>query len=168
MMYVSLRKLSINDSRIVSNLVLHTPDSYRRYFTPFNFDELSIYSILQRAKKDIFFGLEVHVESSIEMVGFYMLRGLDEGYRNPMYGVFISHRYSGKSLGRFSLAHAECFCQLNQYHTLLLKVNPDNVRAKSLYESLGFRFLREDDLNKNLVLYKQIDNYTNTDKEKEL
>lgn len=166
-MYVSFKKLEVSDSKIVSDLVLHSPHSYRAYFHPFDFDYRSIYTILRQAKKDIFFGLEINLDHSIEMGGFYMLRGLDEGYCDPMYGVFVSHRYSSKSLARLSLAHAECFCKLNQYRQLLLKVNPDNVRAKRLYESLGFRFLREDDLNKNLVLYKQLDRSTKADKENE-
>ena len=85
-----------------------------------------------------------------------MLRGLDEGYIEPMYGVFVFHQYSGKGIARLTISHAESFCKLYGYKQLLLKVFVENARAKKLYEYLGFKFLREEELSKQTVLYKNI------------
>ena len=85
-----------------------------------------------------------------------MLRGMDEGYAEPMYGVFITQEWQDKGIARLTLYHAECFCKINLYKRLLLKVNPNNYLAKKLYESIGFQFLREETTINNVVLYKDI------------
>ncbi len=155
--YLKVKLLTTDACHDLSHLLLTSPAQYTKYFHPFNFQPTTLFKILEKTNKDCFFGIELDsYEGRSELVGFYMLRGLDEGYKEPMYGVFISHKYSGKGLARFSIIHAECFCKFNDYHRLLLKVHPENIRAKNLYMSLGFQFLRTDVSNDNIVLYKNI------------
>jgi ribosomal protein S18 acetylase RimI-like enzyme len=155
--YINFIKLKSSDSEAMSQLLLDSPQSYIQYFQPFDFQTTSIRKILETAEKDIFLGVKLQSESNQELVGFYMLRGLDEGYDEPMYGVFISNKYMSKGIARLTIQHAECLCKMNSYKRLLLKVHLENPRAKRLYESLGFKFLRENPSNKNIVLYKNID-----------
>lgn len=156
MHYISLRRLTSDDAEAISQLLLNSSKSYIKYFHPFDFQASSIKEILEKNNKDIFFGIELKSEISTNLAGFYMLRGLDEGYADPMYGVFISHQYKGKGIASLTISHAESFCKLNGYERLLLKVNPENLRAKKLYESLGFQLMGEEPSIKNLVLYKAI------------
>jgi GNAT superfamily N-acetyltransferase len=81
-----------------------------------------------------------------------MMRGLDEGFPDPMYGVFVAQRFAGKGLARLTLAHAEAQCRLNGWKRLRLKVDPDNVRAYKLYQSSGFKFEKVDPNNGNQVV----------------
>ncbi len=127
-----------------------------RFFHPFAFDASTVRRQLQRAAKDVFFGVEIASASTQELAGFYMMRGLDEGYPNPMYGVFVSLPFCCKGLARLTLDHAISFCKLNHYEQILLKVDPRNVRAKKLYESCGFRFLREESGRGDVVLCREI------------
>mgnify|MGYP000536094286 CR=1 FL=1 len=158
MEYISFRLLKGMDSEIISQLLLNSPVEYTKYFHPFDFNPSSIQSVLEKAVKDRFFGVELKSETSpkSELVGFYMLRGLDEGYADPMYGVFVSHLYSGKGIASLTIYHAECFCKIHGYHKLLLKVYDNNFKAKNLYKHLGFIFLREDNLSKQILFVKNI------------
>jgi ribosomal protein S18 acetylase RimI-like enzyme len=157
--HVSIRLLTPADANTISSLLLGSSAEYVRFFHPFAFDAATIRSQLERAKKDVFFGVDVGSASTRELAGFYMMRGLDEGYPDPMYGVFVSWHYSNKGLARLTLDHAFSFCKLNDYEKILLKVDPRNVRAKKLYESCGFRFLREEPGSHDVVLCKEVNTY---------
>ena len=72
------------------------------------------------------------------IVGLCMLRGWDEGYEIPSFGVLVDRRWQGLSLGQrmaeFSIARAqETGCP-----AVRLSVYASNRRARQLYESLGF------------------------------
>ena len=156
--YVSFRPLKVSDSEHVSNLLLNSSFDYVRYFHPFDSDVLSIRNQLDAATNDKYFGIELDDLglNGPNLVGFYMLRGLDEGYLDPMYGVFIAQHWCNMGIARLSLYHAECFCKINSYKRLLLKVNIANYKAKSLYKSFGFKADREDAKNGNIVLIKNL------------
>lgn len=88
------------------------------------------------------------------LVGFYMLRGFDEGYTTPSYGVWIAPEYSSKGLAKLTLSHAFAFCRLHRINKLMLKVYPDNAVAKKLFEKNGFVLSKAAPKNKKLVYYK--------------
>lgn len=155
--HVIFRALAPEDASAVSRLLQESPPEYMRFFHPFAFDFASVEQQLKRAKRDIFFGLEVAAAWERTLAGFYMLRGLDEGYPNPMYGVFVALPFRGNGLARLTLVHAVSFCKLNGYERILLKVDPRNIHAKKLYESCGFRFLREEPGSRDVVLCKTIE-----------
>src|SRR5438309_250441 len=96
LVHASFRILTPQDAGALSRLLLASPAEYMRFFHPFAFDTLTIRNHLEQAKQDVFFGVDVASASARELAGFYMLRGLDEGYPNPMYGVFVSLPFSGK------------------------------------------------------------------------
>ncbi len=137
---IYFRELTADDASLLTNLLLTSNDTDRTYFNPFRFDALEIRGRIEACKIDVFYGISiVGVES---MAGFYMLRGLDEGYVSPVFGVFISSGFRGNGLGRLSLCHAMSVCKLKGYTSLLLKVHKSNHAAASLYLSLGFKPIR--------------------------
>jgi RimJ/RimL family protein N-acetyltransferase len=156
MISLSINPLQSQQAWELTDLILESPEDYRKYFHPFDFRSDEIARIIQSSIRDIFFGVEILNESSSpsQLIGFYMLRGLDEGFTNPMYGVFISHLYSGKGIATLTVYHALAVCRILGYERLLLKVAPSNVRAIRLYEHLGFGYLRNDKQSENLVLFK--------------
>lgn len=158
--YISFSNLNISEAETVSRMLRSSSYDYVKYFSPFKFSSSTIRKILRLAKKDIFFTIKIHQnlpsQDQSAIVGFYMLRGLDEGYEDPMYGVFVDQAFSGKGIGRLTISHAESFCKLNNYERLLLKVNPANAAAYYLYKSHGFNILRKEETTSNIILCKAL------------
>jgi ribosomal protein S18 acetylase RimI-like enzyme len=72
------------------------------------------------------------------IVAFGMLRGWEDGYEVPSFGVLVDHRYQGRGLGRQMTE----FCAREARHVgaqrVRLTVYASNRRAVHVYESLGF------------------------------
>lgn len=149
---IEIRKLEIKDSSVIADALQNEDSEYLKHFIPFEFTLQSITEILSNAERDKFFGLFV----KDDLVGFYMLRGLDEGYETPSYGVWISSKYSNKGLSKLTLYHAFSICKLNDIKKIMLKVHPENKIAKSLYESLGFEQTGFDDKINNYIYNKTV------------
>jgi GNAT superfamily N-acetyltransferase len=139
MMYVSFKKLVLKDAESLYQLLIKSTEDYIRYFSPFTFEIDTISKLLLNAEKDQIYGVELNDGISTRIIGFYMLRGLDEGYVDPMYGVFISQEFSSMGIAKLTLSHAEVFCKMNNFSRLLLKVYVKNEKAKNLYSFLGFK-----------------------------
>ena len=153
---VAFRPLQIGDAAALSALLKSSPADYVKHFNPFSFEVDALEKLISSAKKDRLIGIEVQTGQEAELAGFYMLRGLDEGYSVPMYGVFIGHKYQSHGLGLLTLVHAEATCRLDQIDTLMLKVHPDNTRAMKLYKTHGYKTLRKDPANQNMVMEKRL------------
>ncbi|MBT8393056.1 MAG: GNAT family N-acetyltransferase [Ignavibacteriaceae bacterium] len=149
---IEIKELGLRDASLISNALLKEKSEYLKHFTPFEFSVESFAKILSNAKKDRYFGIYV----SDELAGFYMLRGFDEGYEIPAYGVWISSEFSNKGLSKLTLYHAFSFCKINSIKNLMLKVHPDNKIAKALYESLGFIKVGVDEKNDNIIYHKAL------------
>ncbi len=134
----------------LSRVILGAGKEYSRHFIPFDFGENSLRKILEQKKKDCFFGIKI----GDRLAGFYMLRGFDEGYETPSYGVWIAPELSGKGLARLTIYHAISFCRLNGIKKIMLKVHPDNSAAKRIYEEAGFTLTGKDKNHGHLVYHK--------------
>ena len=112
----------------------------------------SIKEILERATNDKYFGVLI----SEKIVGFYMLRGFDDGYEIPSYGVWVAKEFSDLGLAKLTLQHAISYCKVNGIKKIMLKVHPDNSVAKKTYENYGFKQEGTDAKNNNLIYYKEL------------
>jgi ribosomal protein S18 acetylase RimI-like enzyme len=154
---ITIRPFGTDDAAKTAELLRSASSDYVRFFHPFEFERDVVERLVRAAKKDCWFAIELaRGEKPAALAGFYILRGLDEGFADPMYGIFIAEEFAGFGLARLSLAHAESMCRLNGWPNLLLKVDPANTRAFSLYEASGFRFLRLDKATGNQVLIKPV------------
>jgi len=151
---VEIKELQSGQASALSALILNAPENYTKYFTPFSFEEDSIKKIINNAVKDKFFGIFINDD----LAGFYMLRGFDEGYDVPSYGIWISDKYSGLGLSKLTLQHAITFCKLNGIKKIMLKVHPENTIAKNIYENVGFKQDGFDNKNGNYIYYKSLSN----------
>jgi GNAT superfamily N-acetyltransferase len=149
---VEIRSLNTAHASDIYNLMLQSDPDYYRYFTAFEVNREVIAGFLTRAKRNQYLGFFIHDT----LVGFFMLRGLDEGFKVPSYGVFISEKYQSFGLARLSVTYAVSFCRMNHLDRLMLKVHPLNVYALQLYREFGFVETHVDPSNNNLVLYKDI------------
>ena len=149
---LEINRLTIEQAIELADLLQSSDKEYSKYFIPFTFDLETISEILSKAIKDQIYG--IYVEDNL--AGFYMLRGFDEGYSIPAYGVWISEKYSNKGLSTFTLQHAISFCKLNSIKKLMLKVHPDNLAAKHIYEKYGFKQTGVDPKILHLIYHKEL------------
>ena len=149
---IEIKQIGLEHASTLAKALANEKSDYLKYFTPFEFSLQSITNIFTQMVKDKFFGIFVNEI----IVGFYILRGLDEGYDIPSYGVWISSKFSNKGLSKLTLYHAFSFCRINGISKLMLKVHPKNTTAKKLYESLGFEQTGFDEKNGNYIYYKTL------------
>ncbi len=154
--HILIRPFTEADLRLIAELLQTATPTYLRFFHPFEFGEETLARLALKTELDLWFTISIEARRGAEIAGFYMLRGLDEGFEDPMYGIFIAENFAGNGLARLALAHAEAQCRLNGWRKLMLKMDPENTRACQLYESAGFEFLRIDPRNGNQVLVKTI------------
>lgn len=74
------------------------------------------------------------------VVGYAMLRGWDEGYDMPSFGVCVRPDARGRGIGRRLLADALGRARAAGACRVMLKVFGENSVARNLYESMGFVF----------------------------
>jgi ribosomal protein S18 acetylase RimI-like enzyme len=67
-----------------------------------------------------------------------MLRGWDEGFDVPSFGVLVDHRTQGQGLGRRMTEFAIAEARRLGSRRVRLTVNESNQAAVHLYRSLGF------------------------------
>ncbi len=72
-------------------------------------------------------------------VGLAMLRGWEEGYEVPSFGMFIDHRYHGRGIGRRLIELAIYEAARLGCAMVRLTVYESNSRGHGLYASLGFQ-----------------------------
>jgi RimJ/RimL family protein N-acetyltransferase len=150
---LEIKELNLEYALNLSERLSAESKEYLKHFIPFaEYSEGYLKKILSEKKSDKYFGLFLNKD----LIGFYMLRGFDKGFDIPSYGVWISSKYSNKGLSTLTLYHAFSFCRLNQIKTLMLKVHPDNLVAKALYEKLGFVFVGIDGKIGHLIYHKTI------------
>ncbi len=150
---VEIKEIQSEQASTLSALILNAPKDHTKYFTPFSFEEDSIKKIINNAVNDKYFGIFINDD----LAGFYMLRGFDQGYEVPSYGVWVSDKFSGLGLSKLTLQHAITFCKINNIKKIMLKVYPENIIAKSIYEAFGFKQEGFDNNNSNLIYYKSLD-----------
>lgn len=70
--------------------------------------------------------------------GMSMLRGFDEGYAVPSFGVFVAPNLHGRGIGRALTSWTVAAARELGCASVRLSVYASNTRAVRLYESLGF------------------------------
>lgn len=146
---LEIRRLNPADAELLAAMLRSDSSEYQRYFAPFPFEPEPIRRMLTAARQDVHWGLF----AGGELAGFFMLRGFDEGYSVPAYGVSVAERFSNRGLLKLSLSFAAAWCRFNGVDGMMLKVHPDNVVAKRAYERFGFRHDRIDVASGQLVYY---------------
>ncbi len=69
-----------------------------------------------------------------------MLRGWDEGYSIPSFGVAVGAAYRGRGIARSLLRYAMERARERGASAIMVKVHMDNLGARPMYESKGVVF----------------------------
>jgi len=125
------------DEAILAELFSDIDDTFFRPH-PFTRDEAG--RIANQAGRDTYALL---VEDG-RAVACGLLRGWDEGYTVPSLGIAVRTSAQGRGLGRLMMAHLHAEAGRRGATMVRLRVHPDNVKARRLYESLGYTYAGED------------------------
>lgn len=147
-----IRPLALSDVPSLSALLQGDSDDYRQHFTPFPFDVSSLRQRLASARRDRYWGIWLEGV----LVGFFMLRGFDEGYERPAFGIYVAEKMSGRGLARLALDFAERWCARERVPTIMLKVADQNVRARRMYEAAGFLHRGKDPASGQAIFEKRL------------
>lgn len=115
---------------------INSPE-YTKDFSPHPFDSDYAGFICGYQGRDLYYALLL---DGREIIGYFMLRGWDEGYEIPSIGLCILKKYRGFGLGKVIMDFLETVSNLNGCPGVMLKVNKDNHAARRLYETRGFVF----------------------------
>lgn len=150
---IEIRELLISDLQSLIELWNKDPKDYNKYFIPFEMNYENFKGLLNKAEKDFYMG--VFVKNDI--AGFFMLRGFDEGYQIPSYGVWISSKYANKGLAKLSLVYSISICRVLNIKKIMLKVHPDNKIALTMYKKFGFIETGIDERIGHIIMHKDLD-----------
>lgn len=144
---ISIRPLIVTDAPSLCQLLEAQTPAYLQFFTPFSFEVDHLHQLLARRKRDVWMGLRWESD----LIGFFLLRGWDEGFHIPSYGVLIDECFRGQGFGRLSLRVAKSIAILRNAPRLMLKVHPQNYEAKRLFENAKFKRTGLDSRTGNLI-----------------
>jgi perosamine synthetase len=113
-----------------------------RQFHPFALSAATARAITREPGRDRYFGVRL----GDRLVGFSMLRGWNEGFEIPSFGVFVDAAHHARGIGRALTAHTVEQARLLGCRSVRLSVYAGNVAALRLYAALGFRERSRDPL----------------------
>jgi len=148
---LEIKKIDFNHSEILYNLLIKENKEYIKYFTPFDLDNYyNIFNKLKEVKNDLYYGIFINNL----LIGIFMMRGFDEEYEIPCFGVYISSKYSRMGILKIILNYCHSLCKINNIEKMMLKVHINNIIAIKSYEKFGFEFSHLQ--NDNMIYYKKI------------
>jgi len=110
-------------------------DEVRRFFHPFPMARSSAEQLLHLDRRDLFFG----VLEADRIIAFSMLRGWDEGFDIPSFGVLVDFEKRGVGLGRRLTEWTLRWADKSGCPRVRLSIHEENQTAYALYTSLGFK-----------------------------
>lgn len=118
--------------------VLAADSETQHYFHPHPMTREAAADICRRATqgRDLYFV----ARDEGRVVGYAMLRGWDEGYEVPSFGVCVHPQVRNLGIGKQLLQHSIEACHTRNSPRLRLTVYKTNVRAVHVYQKVGFTF----------------------------
>lgn len=112
-----------------------------KFFHPHPFDPPAADRISSYSGHDLYYAM-CHEN---RIIGYGMLRGWDAGFEIPSLGIIIHPEMRGCRLGSLFMNFLHLAARLKGAGKIRLKVYPENRRALSLYQKLGYVFASEED-----------------------
>jgi RimJ/RimL family protein N-acetyltransferase len=150
---ISIFKLAARDSQELSRMLFSGTPQYRKFFQPFSFSPEDLNARLSASRRDQYWGMRYEEN----LVGFFMLRGWDEGFERPSFGVYVAETLSNRGLAKLALQHALNWCRQKGVSAVMLKVHPENTGARRVYEEAGFDFIEICPETGHQILEKRLD-----------
>lgn len=133
-----MRRLSPLDATTLSQLLASQSAEYAKRFTPFAYDFESVYRQLNDAQQDVFAGAFVVAGTQRTLAGLWLLRGWDQGYTVPAFGLMVDGAWAGYGIGATCLQAGIVTAKLRGAKQVMSKVHVVNKAAYRLNEAAGF------------------------------
>lgn len=124
---VTVRPLAADDAAAIVGLLRAQPADYLRFFYALPADEAVIRQVMEKRTRDAYQGL---FESG-RLVGFFMLRGWDDGYEIPSFGVVVDEQTRGKGYLHATLEMAAELCREAGAPRFMAKIHPGNLAPRA-------------------------------------
>ena len=144
---IQIREIKADDIDLLAQFFdNNNQPAITKHFHPFPLTYDTACTIATTRHRDRYY---VAIDNKI--IGFCMLRGWDEGYEIPSFGVLVDHHHQGQGLGRklteFAISEAEKLsCK-----SVRLSVYTSNTRALHLYRSLKFKEISRQEISVDKV-----------------
>ncbi len=125
------------DEAALAELFAHIDTTF---FRPHDFTPAMAQEIANRRGRDLFALL---FDGELP-VAYGLLRGWDEGYATPSLGIAVRTGLFGRGIGRRMMRELHRAAAERGSSAVRLRVHEDNVRARRLYERLGYVYAGED------------------------
>jgi [ribosomal protein S18]-alanine N-acetyltransferase len=106
------------------------------HFRPHPFVDEAVDRILATSSRDLYYLLT----ESVNVLGYGMLRGWDEGYDIPSLGIAIHPAWRGEGLGKAFMIFLHAAAKTRGATKIRLRVHERNSRAMRMYEAMGYKF----------------------------
>jgi RimJ/RimL family protein N-acetyltransferase len=116
-------------------------DPEARYFHPHPFTAAQALARSEYAGRDVYALMLLGSEA----VGYGFLRGWEDNYTIPSLGIYIVEDLRGSTAAKVLMEYLHLTAGLRGARSVRLKVHPGNMRARRLYERLGYHFSAEMD-----------------------
>ncbi|HYI41896.1 MAG TPA: GNAT family N-acetyltransferase [Allosphingosinicella sp.] len=144
-----LRPMIPSDAASIAGLLQSQPAEYLRFFYAFGADEAAIAEILKSREKDVYSGLFWQGA----LICVFMLRGWDEGYDIPSFGLVVAADRRGREVLTVAMEAAKLISRLAGADRMMCKVHPGNVGATRGALRLGWIADCEEPETGNLIYY---------------
>jgi ribosomal protein S18 acetylase RimI-like enzyme len=133
---LAFRELADADEEALARfLVRNDVPSVTATFTPFPMTAASAATLLSERREDRYYGAFAGPD---EVVALSMLRGWDEGYAVPSFGIAVDAGWHGRGVGTRMTAWTVEQARALGAPSVRLTVYDDNPTAQRIYARLGF------------------------------
>lgn len=150
---MEFRVVGPGDQELLADLM---SDIDRTFFRPHPFTADEVARITERTGRDVY---AILLDDG-RPVAYGMLRGWDEGYPTPSLGVAVRNNSRRRGYGRAMMGHLHAEALARGSTHVRLRVHPDNLGARRLYESLSYTYQGED--RGELVMVLRLDDPAET------
>lgn len=140
-----IRDIQEADAKELFDLLDNLDIKTKSFFHPHPFDYNTICDIC-KAKQDYYFVLVL----DNRIIGYSFLRLF--GYKVPSFGIVIKKGFIGKGYGACLTQGTVDKARALGYEKVILKTYKENLRAKKLYEKIGFKIVGETEDNKQYLM----------------
>lgn len=149
----NIRLIKPGDNKKLADLfsIISRDEIIKKFFHPHPLTKEHAEKICQEAnkRKDLYF---IAINNN-EATGYAMLRGWDEGYDIPSFGICVHPSYQGRGTGKELTNYAIKLCKEKKSKKMMFKVYKDNLIACELYKKIGVDFKGETHDKKQWIGY---------------
>jgi RimJ/RimL family protein N-acetyltransferase len=140
-----IREIQQTDTEELFSLLNSLDEQTKSFFHPHPFDFTTIREIC-KGKQDHYFVMVV----GKKIMGYSFLRLF--GYKVPSFGIIIKNEFSGKGYGTILTQWTVEKAKALGYEKVILKTYKENLRAKRIYEKIGFKTVGVTEDNRQFLM----------------